>query len=160
MGLMIMAASASNQIETESEFLSHDSWVKVKRLAVSVEGRAHVAWLKVLCRMRDSKRRIQGLLYLMDFCSCIIIFLYNSVCGMTTSGTKTTTSVVDTTLQFSPGCVIWIFSVQLECSCLEWAQVTCQSGCKLELHVKTAAWPQTYMYIIDVFKIINIKKYY
>jgi hypothetical protein len=28
MGLMLMAASASNQMETESEFLTHDSSVK------------------------------------------------------------------------------------------------------------------------------------
>jgi hypothetical protein len=40
MGLMLMAASASNQMETESKFLTHDSSVKIKPLAVSVAGRA------------------------------------------------------------------------------------------------------------------------
>jgi hypothetical protein len=41
MGLMRMAASVSNQMETESEFLTHNSLVKIKPLAVSVVGRAN-----------------------------------------------------------------------------------------------------------------------
>jgi hypothetical protein len=38
---MLMAASASNQMETESEFITRDSWVKNKPLAVSIVGRAN-----------------------------------------------------------------------------------------------------------------------
>jgi hypothetical protein len=41
MGLMLMAACASNQIESESEFLTHDSLVKIKPLAVSGVSRAN-----------------------------------------------------------------------------------------------------------------------
>jgi hypothetical protein len=41
MGLMLMTANASNQMETESEFLTHDFLVKIKPLAVSVVGRAN-----------------------------------------------------------------------------------------------------------------------
>jgi hypothetical protein len=35
----------ANQMETESEFLTHDSLVKIKPLAVSVVGRANWTWL-------------------------------------------------------------------------------------------------------------------
>jgi hypothetical protein len=41
MELMLIAGSASNQMETKSEFLTHDSGVKIKPLAVSVVGRAN-----------------------------------------------------------------------------------------------------------------------
>jgi hypothetical protein len=41
MGLMLMIPSASNQMEAESEFLTHDSRVKIEPLAVSVVGRAN-----------------------------------------------------------------------------------------------------------------------
>jgi hypothetical protein len=75
MGLMLMADSASNQMETESEFLTHDSLVKIKPLAESVVGQgklsmARAAWLKVTCRTRDSVRRL--LLYLTHFCHTLI----------------------------------------------------------------------------------------
>jgi hypothetical protein len=62
MWLMLMTASASNQMETESEFLTLTCSECCRQSKLSM---ARAAWLKVICRTRDSKRRI--LLYLMDF---------------------------------------------------------------------------------------------